>query len=228
MMSSDRSEDDKKVDAVFFANLDSLVPAQQIELTQLVIDKMFTVVKMVGDTVTLQLDPRFGDAVFDLVAEWKEFYDGDSYFNMEVWSRLPKNVQDLITDYIQKNLPGATFVDGIPSPDALRWLVENMPGKEPVTIVAKFFRVHGFMLAWFTNVFFKTLYRLAMDRQSLSRKSLALDTGTGFFACAMIYMIKFLLGFMFLFPPSSLVFGIAAVGGYAGSKMVKTYAGIEQ
>jgi hypothetical protein len=219
LVSNANSVEKEQERSVFFFALDSMVPAQQIELVEMVFDKMFEVVKLVGDTVTLRLDPRFGgDIVFDLTSHLERCSSGDTEFTALVWSQIPDHVRQVIRDYIEKRLPGAYFINDTPGPDTMRWLVDNLPGKAPLTFVGKFFRVNGFLVALLTNFGFKTLYRVLLDRQSLTAKNIKGDVRSGLGACITIFFVKFLLAILFTATPASLVFAVSAVAGAAGAR----------
>lgn len=234
---TNRPEDDKVVKKVFFGLLD-VMPAEEIKTTTLLFEKMYTVEKMVGDQVWLRLDPQLGGDTFTLKASWQTFYDSDYGVSHEfLWNQFPKNIQDRFADFVNERMPGAFTVGRVPEPREMKALLDAASkvgtnavehGNGQVTIAGKFFTVSGFLLALTINISFKLLYRLLLDRKSITVKNVCGDVASGTAACCAVYATKLVLCAAFMAPPVTLLIGVSGVAAYYASYGAKRLLGVEE
>lgn len=224
--------------SLFLAVLDGLVTAETIETKQILFENFFTVVKVAGNRVTLQLHEAFGGATFDLESHWETFSAPEMYeVQAEVWQQMPADVLARISSFIAQNMPGGSSMDCLVCPDKLRSMIDAARSTsdfaidhcgQKIAIAGKVFRLDGFFLALATNAAFKLLYRAVRAPHTLSIANVRRDCAKGLAACSAAWLSGTALAFVFWNPPLSLCFAVKAVAAIMTAESIGRVLGEEE
>jgi len=233
--SRDRRETEK---SLFLAVLDGLVPAEAIKTKQILFENLFTVVKIVGNRVTMQLHEAFGGGTFDLHSNWETFSTPETTeVEAELWQRMPADVLHRISSFVAQNMPGGSAMNCLVCPDRLRAMIDAGRSSsdfvvdhcgQKIVIAGKVFRLDGFFLALATNAAFKLLYRAVRAPHTLTMRNVRRDCAKGLAACSAAWLSGMALASVFWNPPVSLCFAVKAVAAIMTAESIGRVLGEEE
>lgn len=219
-----------RVKTVFNAIVHGILPASTITAVEFALDNMFTIVKSVGDTVTIKLHDSLGGIVFDL--KWHEelMQDDSGAFYIKVWDSFPAQVKAAIVEFTKANLPEGHFTHFLPSPEFIDTIFSGaksgasalvgVDGKT-ITFAGKLFMINGFLPTLLISLLLKTLFRLVTDKRKVTAEKVAQDVLTATASTAAVFTTKFLIVTAFVHPPAAAVWVASAAVGIAFAKGVK-------
>lgn len=228
------AEEESFVKKLFFSILDACVPTETTVVKEIVMHKMFTVVNLQGDTITLKLAQELGGKVFELKAMWIENYSEYGPSMEQVWDAFPDDVKKAFSDYVAQTLPNAYVVDQIPGIAYMRNVINAAKPANPyvvdhagksVEIAGKFFTVSGFLYSLLINIFFKLAYRAVFRPETLTPRNFAGDVLTGTASCGAIFATKVVLTAAMTTTPLTLLVGACCVTGWGASYLVRSWWG---